>query len=460
VNRHCVVGAGFAGLPVAKKLLEIGDEVVVVDRNPGPGGLWHTGVYDHASIISSRRTTELPDFPMPGSYPDFPSRDQMAEYLNAYARAFKLDSYCRFGRSVQRVRLGGQRRWMVELDRGAPIEADTVTIATGHHTTPKPVSHPGAWDGKILRSDAYRNADQLRDRRVLVIGCGNTGCDIAVAAARVNGCADISMRSGAYFFPKLFLGMPIAELGRRLPFSGEWSDRLIARVVHRCAVGDLTHYGMPRPTFRILDKHPTVNGELPALIRHGRIRPRPDVKRLDGRRVHFADGTIGEYDLLVYAVGYRVSLPMLKPGDDLLSWEDGLPVLHSQLIAPKVRGLFIMGLGQARTGGGPLFQESGYLVARMAAHEARGGLAITDAIDRDNMIRFARAFLGYRSVDKADMRSRGIVHVTRSLRHLRSILDRIGCPDAPSRVGTTVEQGERSPHAESLAAGLSGDEPR
>lgn len=433
-NKHCVVGAGFAGLPVVKKLLEIGDEVVAFDRNPGPGGLWNAGAYDHASIISSRGTTELPHFPMPSGYPDFPDRAQMAAYLAAYAGAFGLDQHYRFETSVERVRPGDTRRWMVELDAGERVEADTVTIATGHHSTPKEVTHPGDFEGEILRSDSYGGADQLAGRRVLVVGYGNTGCDIAVTAARLNGNADISMRSGAYMFPKLFLGIPTAEMGRRLPLKGDWVDRLVAWTVHRFAVGDLSRYGLPQPDFRILDKHPIVNGDMPALIRHGRIRPRPDVERLDGHRVHFVNGTSAEYDLIVYAVGYTVSLPMLRPEDDLLDWEDGLPVLHSQIIAPKVRGLFIQGLGQARTGGGPLFQESGYLVARMAAHEARSGLPITAGIDQNHMIRFATKFLGYHSIQKADTRSRGVADLDRGLRHLRSILDGIDCPDAPSRV--------------------------
>lgn len=432
MNIHCIVGAGFSGLPVAKKLLEIGDEVVVLDRNDGPGGLWHTGAYDHASIISSRRTTELPDYPMPDDYPDFPSKPQMAEYLAGYASTFGLDRHCRFATTVERVRPGHDRRWLVEVDEGDPVEADTVTIATGHHSTPKLISHPGDWDGEIMRSDEYRNAEQLAGRRVLVIGYGNTGCDVAVTAARANGVADISMRGGGYFFPKLFLGVPTAELGRHLPIKGDRVDRLIARTIHRCATGDLAAYGMPRPGYRILDKHPIVNGELPTMVRHGRIRPRPEVDRLDGQRVHFADGTNAEYDLIVYAVGYRVTLPMLKDEDNLIDWEDDLPVIHSQLIAPKVRGLFINGLGQARTGGGPLFEESGYLLARMAAHEARSGVPITDAISANPAIRFAKSVLGYRSVAKADTRSYGVAHVTRSLRHLRSILDSIGCPDAPS----------------------------
>lgn len=221
------------------------------------------------------------------------------------------------------------------------------------------MTHPGTWAGEILRSNDHQNTSQLAGRRVLVVGNGNTGCDIAVAAAAVNGTADISMRAGAYIFPKVFLGVPTAELGRRLPFKGAWVDRSIARIIHRCAMGNEARYGMPMPRFRILDKHPVVNDELPALIRQGRITPRPDIARLNRTLVHFLDGTTAQYDLIVYAVGYRISLPMLHPDDALLNWADNVPIVHSQLIAPTVRGLFLSGLGQARTGGGFLFQEAG-----------------------------------------------------------------------------------------------------
>lgn len=118
-----------------------------------------------------------------------------------------------------------------------------------------------------------------------------------------------------------------------------------------------------------------------------------------------------------------------------------LPIVHTQLIAPKVRGLFVNGLGQARTGGGPLFQDGAYAVARMAAFEARSALPITQAIDASPEIRFARRYLGYRSVGPADTRSYSLARQQRGLRHLSRILDRIGAPDAPSHRGRAEDAG-------------------
>ncbi|MEV0381766.1 NAD(P)-binding protein [Nonomuraea sp. NPDC050643] len=135
--RHCVIGAGFSGLPVAKEMLELGDDVVIIDRNDGPGGLWHTGAYDHASIISSRRTTELPDHPMPDTYPDFPSRRQLADYLASYATVSGLDPHCRFSTTVTRVRPGGRRRWLIECDEGIPSKQTPSPLPTVTIPCPK-----------------------------------------------------------------------------------------------------------------------------------------------------------------------------------------------------------------------------------------------------------------------------------------------------------------------------------
>lgn len=439
--RHCIVGAGFAGLPAAKKLLELGEEVVVVDRNAGPGGIWHTGAYEDAHIISSRDTTGMPDFPMPRDYPDFPSKVQMGAYFEAYARHFGLLEHCRFQTTVERIRPAPGGGWTVALADGETLSADTVIVSNGHHSEPNVVTHPGCFAGEIMRSDAYQRASQLAGRRVLVVGAGNTGCDIAVAAARQNGHAEISMRAGAYFFPKLFAGIPAAELMQSFPLKADWLDRLTARIVHALASGDPRHYGLPRPSFRILDRHPVINTELLGLIRHGRITPRPGIARLDGNDVLFVDGASAAYDLIVYAVGYKISLPMLDPADGLVDFDSDLPIVHTQMIAPKVRGLFINGLGQARTGGGPLFQDGAYAVARMATFEARSPLPITQAIDCSPEIRFARRHLGYRSLAPADTRSYSLARQQRGLRQLARILDRIGAPDAPSRRGRAEDAG-------------------
>ncbi len=454
---HCIIGAGFSGLPMAKKLAELGEPFEILERNDGVGGIWHNGAYDSAHIISSRRTTQFPDFPMPADYPDFPSRRQMGDYFKAYASAFGLLPQIRLNTNVARVRPAPDypetRHWLVQLADGEERTYSSVTLATGHHSQPREVTYPGTFTGEAVRSNEYRSPAIFAGKRVLVVGFGNTGCDAAVDAARAGAQVAISMRRGAYFFPKTFAGIPLAELGAGLPFHADWLDRLIARFVLAFAVGDLRRYGVARPSGRPYDAHPIVNTELLNQVRHGKVGVRPEIAGFEGRRVAFTDGRSEEYDLIFYAVGYRMHYPMLYPADDLLDWDGEKPILHTQMMAPRRRGLFFAGLGQARTGGGPLFQAGGYLLARMATFDIHSPQGVMAALDAHPAISFATRYFGYQSIQPADTRSYGLGHFERTVPQFARLLDAIGCPDAPSRIvaGATPSPFEPGAHRRLVA---------
>ena len=440
---HCIIGAGFSGLPVAKKLLELGEEIEVLDQNSGVGGLWHTGVYRDAHIISSKLTTQFPDFPMPDTYPDFPSKQQMQLYFKQYADHFGITPHIRFGNCVEAVRplSNGDEPalWEVSLADGSRKQYRTVTVANGHNWFPNVVSHPGHFDGDIMQSDEYYDGSCFRGRRVLIVGYGNTGCDLAVDASREGVSCDISMRSGNYFFPKTFAGIPVADLLQKSPVQLEWMERLVARVINFLAVGDMKRYGMPKPTHRILDRHPIVNTELVHRVRHGKIHPRADISHFEGRRVHFVDGTSGIYDLVVYCTGYRLSLPMLNEADEVLDWQDKLPRLFLRIMSPKYRGIFFPGIGQARTGGGPLYQESGYLIARLAAHDANSTESVQRQLRDHWMIDFAMLFLGLKAVAKADLSSRSLKYYLKMINDLHRVLDHLKAPKVNSSTGAAAD---------------------
>lgn len=439
---HCVIGAGFQGLPIVKKLLELGEAVICLDRNPDVGGIWHTGAYETAHIISSKYSTGFPDFPMPDGYPDFPSKSEMQRYFRSYAEAFDLLPVIRLNVDVMRVSpMGGPDAdgaiWRVETTAGEAYRCRTVTIACGHHSEPKVATYPGDWAGEAMNSSQYRSPRQFIGKRVLVVGAGNTACDAAVDASHHGISSDISIREGVHFFPRTFAGRPIDMLLRASPIRGDWVDRIVARVINTAAVGDLRRWGLPRPTHGILDSHPVINTELLRRIRLGEIGVRPEIARFDGRSVVFADGSMHAYDLIFWAIGYRIAVPMLRSEDRLLDWENGLPVLFLMMMSPKRRGLFISGLGQARTGGGPLFQEAGYLSARMAAFDARDSEGVMAKLSKHAALRFAQRWRGLRLVEKADTKSRSLHEHQSALRSLASILDDVRAPDARSRKGSS-----------------------
>jgi cation diffusion facilitator CzcD-associated flavoprotein CzcO len=306
---YCVIGAGPVGLSVANALARAGIGYEQLEADADLGGNWRHGVYSSAHIISSRKTTEYADYPMPADYPDFPSAEQMRAYLADYADHFDLRRHIQFNTRVEFCRPLNDHRWEVELANGERRIYRGVLVCNGHHWDSRWPSYPGEFTGEYIHSKQYRNPDQLRDKRVLVIGGGNSACDVASEAARVGRSAAISIRHGYWFLPKTLLGKPLVEV---VPWwTPVWAQRLLLRVMLRVIVGRYEAYGLPKPDHRIFEKHPTLNSELLHYIRHGRITPRPDIRRFDGRAVEFVDGSRQEFDMVVAATGFHVSFPFL-----------------------------------------------------------------------------------------------------------------------------------------------------
>ena len=380
-RRHCIIGAGYAGNGVAKAFRDAGIPYDQLERNEYVGGNWADGVYESTQIISSRDSTQYGDFPMPREYPDFPSREQVLAYLNEYVDHFGLRERIEFGTEVVRCEpldrngIGG---WRVELASGEVREYAGVVVANGHHWDKRYPDYPGEFDGHEIHSKDYKRPGDLDGDRVLVVGAGNSGCDIAVEAAKELGSADISMRRGYWFLPKTIFGIPTAELDR--PWFPVWAQRLFMRAMLRIVYGRYERYGLRRPDHRLFDKHPTVNSQLLYALRHGRVHARPDIARLEGRTVHFVDGTSGDYDTIVWATGFHVSFPFLER--DLFEWRGDAPVRVAGMLPPGVANLYAYGVMQPRGGAGPLITASARLLAEMVQAQERLDHPLADDLAR------------------------------------------------------------------------------
>ena len=370
-ERICVIGAGCAGLAAAKELGEQGIRFDVLERSDDIGGLWRGGVYDSTHLISSRGGTGFLDFPMPADYPDFPSAEQMLSYIDAYAKRFQLRRNIRFGSDVvEAVPLSpdGTDGWMVRCADGFEQRYTAVVAATGHHWKERHTAYPGRFTGKMLHSHRYRRPADLDGTRVVVVGAGTSGCDLAVEAANAGFETYLSMRRGYWFVPKLLFGLPSAELDVvRLP---QWMVRRSMKVMLALRFGPYESYGLPRPDHDLFDRHPVVNEQLMYHLRHGSVSVRPDVAAFDGGRVRFVDGTSVEADTVLEATGYDVAYPYL--GDGSLDWETGAPLrVAAGHLAARVAGLYFLGLYNPRGGGPPLYSRSGRLIATAIAAQRR-----------------------------------------------------------------------------------------
>jgi hypothetical protein len=373
----CVIGAGASGLATVKNLREHGFAVDCYERETSVGGGWNwrhdrSPVYASAHLISSRPLTEFPDFPMPDSWPDYPHHSQVLSYLERYARHFGLGEHIWFGTEVVSAVPVGDGRWDVTT-RSTGGGASRVqryaglVSANGHNWAPAVPELPGAdeFRGQVIHAAAYKDPAQLRGRKVLVVGGGNTGCDIAVEAAQQATTVWHSTRRGYWFAPKYVLGRPADQVNARML---KWRLPLrlrqwLYRRTLALTTGDLTRFGLPAPDHRPYESHPIVNSQLPYFLGHGKIQPVADVVRFGGGQVELADGRRIDPDLVVLATGYLPRFEFLDP-ELLAVGADGRPDLHLHAFARSHPTLAVVGLLQPDAGVLPLAHWQSVAVAR------------------------------------------------------------------------------------------------
>ena len=374
-GRYCVIGAGAAGLAALDALLDDGQEVDCFEATDRVGGHWHTD-YQSLHLITSRDLSGFVGHPMPAEYPVYPSRDEMRAYLEGFAVERGLIEHIRFATAVEsltpvdvgdgnsEVEPPGSGGWRVRTSGGVERTYDAVVVANGHLWDARLPTFPGTFTGKVLHSVDYHDVSDIDGRRVLVVGSGNSGCDIAVDAAMARLDTTICVRRGHTFQPKAVFGRPRAELRwlAKLPLPiQERVSRLLVDVV----IGRPSRYrGLPDPETRNLnDQPPVVNTLLPYWIQHGRIRVAPAIARFDGATVHFVDGTSGEFDTVLLATGFNATFPFLD--HSLLQWRDGVPLRVAAMTVPVgLERLYFVGLAAPRGPQLPVYSHQARLVAR------------------------------------------------------------------------------------------------
>lgn len=364
-----IIGAGPAGLAAGAALKRVGVPFTIYERHADVGGLWDitnpgTPVYETAHFISSRTLSGFEDFPFPDDCPDYPGQRQVLAYLRAYADHHGLREQVATRHELTRATPLGQGGWTLEFADGRVDLARWLVAANGHLWEPNEPTYPGTFDGEAYHSRDYRSPEQLWGRRVLVVGGGNSGVDIACDAAAAAEHAAISMRRGYWFVPKHAFGVPadvIAHGGPNLP---GWLERRLIALLLRWTVGDLTRFGLPKPDHQPLSSHPIVNSQLLHYLAHGDVIARPDLAELCGDKVRFTDGTMEAYDTIIWATGYHPSFPFLEHG---VPWRDGAPDLHLQYASRERDDLFVLGLYETDGGAYPLLS----LQAAALAEELR-----------------------------------------------------------------------------------------
>jgi thioredoxin reductase len=412
-DRALVIGAGSAGLVAAKTLRERGFAVDVAEREDEVGGNWNIAaassrVYASTHMISSKPFTQYPDFPMPDEDPDYLHHSQVLDYFRRYARHFGLYEVIEFATQVDEATPLEGGGWLVTLAGPGGVEQRryrALVVANGHNWFPKAPRYPGqdTFTGELMHSADYKSADQLDGKRVVVVGAGNTGCDVIVEAAQRGAAAYHSTRRGYWYTPKYVMGKPTDQVSD-LVFSLRLPVRLtqtMFEATNRLVVGSYERFGLRPPDHRLLETHPVVNQQLFYYVGHGDITPKPDIERFDRDTVVFTDGSQIEADLVVFATGYLIRFPFLAEGT--FPGEPGRPILYRNVFHPDRDDLFVIGLIQPDSGQFCLVHWQAVMMAAFLELERDDPAAAAHYLDAAH--------------DKLHERSQGGVTLIESTRH-------------------------------------------
>ena len=309
----CVVGAGAAGLACAATLRRAGAEVVVLERDE-IGAAWRAR-YDCLHLHTVRWLSGLPGYGIPRSYGKWPSRDGVVDYLRRYAGRHQLD-----------VRPGNRVERIDRVPEGWAVDAG----------------------GELVHSSDYRRGDLYRGHRVLVVGAGNSGAEIALDVARA-GASDVllSVKTPPAVVRRDTLGVPSQLLGIASPRLPVGVVDRIAATMRRAAFGDLADVGLPapdRPYSEFLRRRviPIVDVGLVSAVKDGRVTVVPALERFEDGRPVLADERVLDVDALIAATGFRTGLEPLVGRLGVLD-ETGVPLVHGADEHPSAPGLHFVG---------------------------------------------------------------------------------------------------------------------
>jgi dimethylaniline monooxygenase (N-oxide forming) len=347
-KHYAVIGAGAGGLCAAKHLLAAGQEATIFEIGTKIGGLWvyendsgRSPAYRSLHINSEASVSCFRDFPFPKDTPLYPNTTRMERYFNDYADHFDLRRRIRFKSKITSV-TPQDGRLRVVIEGGQSETFDGVVAATGHQSIPRHPPQVEGFKGEYLHSNNYRVPEPFAGKRVLVIGPGNSGVDIAADICTLTAQTYLSARSPVLIMPRLMFGAPQSRTLVKIekPFLPAsirvWLRTMLTRIFH----GRMEQWGFKTPKGRT---HPISH---PTLISHmawERIKAKPGIESVDGSKVKFIDGTVEEIDVIIAATGYLTDLPFLPEGTSPVAASGTEVNLYNRIVHPDFPDVYFVG---------------------------------------------------------------------------------------------------------------------
>ena len=371
-----------------KTLAAHGVPVTAYEAGERVGGQWVLGnssgtsvAYRSLKVNTHKAICRYSDFPLPEEAPGFPGHEEMAEYFEAYAQHFDLSARIRLGTRVETAQPQEGGGYRLHLAGGECVEHDALVAASGNLWDPQWPKLDGEFAGELIHARDYLDPAapvDCRGKRVLVMGLGNTACELAVELSAPGAASRVllSARSGQHIVPKVEASVPhpsepleglLAVLPR--PLRNAFFRRIFPRVMGRvmAKMPDPETLGLPPAPTKFFEKRMVMNNALFGRLGEGAVRARPGVRSVSGRRVEFEDGREEEVDVIVAATGYRFSLPYLS--DEVLGCSPPDLELYRGVMHPQRHDLFVIGVMKAICSIWPRSEQQMAFVAPLLAGE-------------------------------------------------------------------------------------------
>ena len=354
-----VIGAGASGLCTSKHLLEAGLDVTVFEIGTQVGGLWcymndngRSSAYRTLHINTAKNMTNFSDFKFRDDVQRFPSHEDVHAYLKDYAEHFGLMERIEFKTEIKTVTPlfepgKDDPRWEIETADGRKRSFDNVCVCTGHLTKAMHVPEfKDNFQGEYVHSHDYKEPDPYMGKRICVVGIGNSAVDIASDVCVYAKRCVLVARTGVWIAPKLLFGVAFTDITEAFmkTWVPEWFRSRALTFLIWCVHGDMKKIGLPPITKKV---HPTSSATVVNDIAYDRIFVKQGIDKVEGKTLHFVDGTSEEFDVLITATGYLIELPFLS--QDIVPLEGNNLKLYKRIVQPNWPGLYFVGMANVTT---------------------------------------------------------------------------------------------------------------
>jgi len=302
-----IIGASISGLACAASLRKHELEFLIIEKESKIATPWRNH-YERLHLHTNKRISSLPYLKFQKHVPKYPSRIEVINYLEEYASTFGIQPA--FNTKANLVRKEGEY-WITQTNKGE-IKSSFLIMATGAYGKPVNPAFQGmeTFPGKILHSSEYKSGGDFKGKNILVVGFGNSACEIAIDLYEQGAFPSMAVRSAVNVIPRDVMGIPILELSLLMRgLSPRLADKLNAPLL-KLLVGDFTKFGLKKLPYGPLEQIQKT-GTVPVLdigtvkhIRQGHIKVYADIDHIHGRKIHFKDGKSMEADAIVAAIGY------------------------------------------------------------------------------------------------------------------------------------------------------------